>query len=540
MTTAPRAQDPRDDRAAQGLAPHHTAAGPDILRFETPRCTGVVDGSLEEGAAASLQRLLAQLAPAADAAGASPVDEPIDEPVDELADGTVVHVRIGRPVRLSIRPDTEVEATAAVRRFRRLCEAWRRGLPVVRPLAAGYLRSSPPAEPGLQRAFAVLAPPAGARRLAAIEWDLPLAASLGRLLRAAHDAGMHAPDLRPANLVVDAAGTPLLADGGVLRFAANAPETDERADSLAAFCAHLDGGCDAAAARALLDGYGAWPAVVERARRHARRLALRRLAAAGRAALRGGRDVEATVEDDGSRWLVRRDDARTARVREFAAASQRPSPLREGRRGAVWLLPELVVKQRDAAHGRHLVKAGAWLEFARIPHPQLIAFRSTGRTAWVFSARLAGRDLAARLALPAHAAEALDEVALLAMARDLGTSVGRLHAFGLRNRDLKLDNLVIDPASGRVAMVDLDGVRRRHPLDARGEGRDLGRLLGAWRALGHDHGQRVVRAFWRSYHRARRCTTMQSETGAPSAATTRLRRRIEARAREVAAARRDG
>ena len=141
----------------------------------------------------------------------------------------------------------------------------------------------------------------------------------------------------------------------------------------------------------------------------------------------------------------------------------------------------------------------------------------------VFVERLPGPDLARELreAPPPTAA-------LRTAARHLGRAVGRVHGFGLRNRDLKLENLVRDPATGVVSMVDLDGIRRRAPGESRGAGRDLGRLLAAWRALGRRDEDAVVRSFWAGYHRARRCLGQNPPR--------RLRRRIEERAREWLAA----
>mgnify|MGYP003339542291 FL=1 len=52
-------------------------------------------------------------------------------------------------------------------------------------------------------------------------------------------------------------------------------------------------------------------------------------------------------------------------------------------------------------------------------------------------------------------------------------------------------------------MVDLDGVLRKRPSDSRGQGRDLGRLLAAFRGEGSPGGLGTVLAFTRAYQRAR-------------------------------------
>ena len=79
-----------------------------------------------------------------------------------------------------------------------------------------------------------------------------------------------------------------------------------------------------------------------------------------------------------------------------------------------------------------------------------------------------------------------------------------MHAHGLGNRDLKFENLVRDPRDGAIAMVDLDGVRRRPSLDTRGRGADLGRLQAAFTAAGEPGGGPARRAFLRAYLRAHR------------------------------------
>jgi hypothetical protein len=106
-----------------------------------------------------------------------------------------------------------------------------------------------------------------------------------------------------------------------------------------------------------------------------------------------------------------------------------------------------------------------------------------------------------------------------------------LHAHGLRNRDLKFENLVRDPASGVIRAVDLDGVRRGAANDHRGQGRDLGRLLAAFRAAGSPGGAGTVSAFVRAYLRSHLRLLQRPPL-------LRIARRAEQRAAEWASAHR--
>jgi hypothetical protein len=83
-----------------------------------------------------------------------------------------------------------------------------------------------------------------------------------------------------------------------------------------------------------------------------------------------------------------------------------------------------------------------------------------------------------------------------------------MHAQGLRNRDLKLENLIVD--GDRVVPIDLDGVRLKRPTDRRGEAADLGRLEAAFAAAGAPHGDAARRAFLRGYTRALACLQHRS------------------------------
>jgi tRNA A-37 threonylcarbamoyl transferase component Bud32 len=73
-----------------------------------------------------------------------------------------------------------------------------------------------------------------------------------------------------------------------------------------------------------------------------------------------------------------------------------------------------------------------------------------------------------------------------ALWKKLAKAVARLHAAGVRQRDLKAPNILIaGHAAGaeRVTLVDLEGMaRRRHPVRSHTRARDLGRLAVSLRA----------------------------------------------------------
>jgi len=113
------------------------------------------------------------------------------------------------------------------------------------------------------------------------------AAAAGTLLRQAHDCGLHARDLHSGNLLQRPDGSLLLTDLTSAELA-NPLDEKQRAHALAYFCLDLDGLVDDAAARPLIEAYGASPALTEQAKREARRLRNRALSAFGRRAFRHG------------------------------------------------------------------------------------------------------------------------------------------------------------------------------------------------------------------------------------------------------------
>jgi tRNA A-37 threonylcarbamoyl transferase component Bud32 len=75
--------------------------------------------------------------------------------------------------------------------------------------------------------------------------------------------------------------------------------------------------------------------------------------------------------------------------------------------------------------------------------------------------------------LPPHRAREL--------ARELGRTVRRMHDWGLRNRDMKRDNVLVRRDGSGFVFLDLDGVRqtRKGPLDWDRRARDLAVLTGS-------------------------------------------------------------
>jgi tRNA A-37 threonylcarbamoyl transferase component Bud32 len=417
-----------------------------------------------------------------------------------LADDVAVHVKCFRGSGLSDRARTTLRGTGADRELRHLLTARQHRLPAVEPLAIA--RSTKAGGPSLLVTRTV---PGAVPFTFALPAAVQLAA--GKLLRRCHDLGLSPPDLHPGNLVVAGNASVWLLDLTSLRQLGEVDQR-ERARALAFFCQGLDGGALDRDAREFLHGYlGRQRPTTEL--RHAlkqaqNRLRLHALAAFAR---RSSRDCRHTEVRRGGRgephwYLHRTSDAASDARRQAAAAALAaapPAPDKEGRRGAVWLVDDLAIKQRTAAQARHLFAAHYQCLYAGVPQPLPVALRLCRGVGLVFARRLPWPDLASELRQGP-----LPEAAARRSAAHLGTAVGRLHAHGLRHRDLKFENLVRDPVTGAVHIVDLEGVRQKRPSDLRGQGADLGRLLAAWRAGGEPGGTAAVRNFLRRYVRARR------------------------------------
>jgi tRNA A-37 threonylcarbamoyl transferase component Bud32 len=411
--------------------------------------------------------------------------------------GVDVFVKVFRADTLVDRVRDLVRADRGQAECRHLAAAAALGLPAVEPLAHGFA-----VEGGHLRSFVVTRAAAGVP----FGFDAPADAqrAAGALLRRLHDGGVLVADLHPGNVLVDGDGAPRLLDLTSVR-RGEAASVRDRAGGLARFCNVLDGGALDPAAAELLAGYlaaGAMPpsfrAEVASA---ARRLRAASLHAFGRRAFRDCAHTQVDVRRRATpRWHWHLPEA-TASVRAACAAfAQAPgAPLKSGRRGSVWLHGDCAVKDRDAGAARKLWRASYWLAYAGVDAPQPVALRLHAGRGLVFVRRIGARSLADELA-----AAPPSPPAAVADAARLGRSVGRLHAHGLGNRDLKFSNLVRDPATGALAMVDLDGVRRRSATETRGRGADLGRLLAAFDAAGRPGGNPAVRAFLRGYVRAHR------------------------------------
>lgn len=436
-----------------------------------------------------------------------------------------VHVKVFRADKLSDRARDALRGERGAREAAHLLRARELELPAVEPLAFGMARDR-----GSERSFVVTRSLADARTF---DFGLPAEtrARAGALLRRMHDIGALASDLHPGNLLVGGDGEPWLIDLTSFRHGGE-PSSKQRAAALALFCQQLDGGPLDPAARPLLASYrdrGRLPPdfddLLVAATRRWRAAAL---PAFGRRSERACRHTAVEPRRRGRAqwfWFLGGEDgdAEAERASARALADAPPEPAKSGRRGAVWLADGLVMKQRAQSLARKLWRASYWLLFARVPTPQPVALRLFRGVGHVVTARVDGPPLGEELE------RGVDAATVTALAADLGRSVGRLHAHGLRNRDLKLDNLVRVPGTTRVLMTDLDGVRRKAPSDTRGRGADLGRLLAAFRAAGEPGGARAVAAFVRGYLRAQRGLLVTSPI-------RRILRRAEQRAGEWASA----
>jgi tRNA A-37 threonylcarbamoyl transferase component Bud32 len=484
---------------AEPTPPGTLPSGAGIMAVRGPHCTGFV--TIE--CADSLARWLAA-EPSLELRDARTIKESTVRTVlqgsipavsgDAESGALDVHLKLYRAVRWTDRARDALGGERGIVEFERLREARARGVPAIEPLAAGSCRRDDRA-----RSFLLTRTLPGATALSRTEWPAALAARVGSLLRLAHDRGLLANDLHPGNVLIDAAGEVVLCDLHSARW--DEPlATEARAHALAYFCAELAAGPLDPSAAPLLANYGAWPKLLHLATAAHARLRARGLVAFGRRATRACRHTEVLREGDQTTWFLTRDQSRLhPAAREFPCDDSR-EPIKSGRRGAVWLTAEFAVKRRPAPTARALFESAYRLLHAGVDAAPPIALRIRHGIGHAFFARAGEHDLAHELA-----DGRIDDAALLRFAGRFGNSVGRLHAFGLRNRDMKLENLVLDRERGAIVMVDLDGVRRKSLNDARGQAADLGRLLAAFEALQHPKHSRVVRAFWGGYLRARRC-----------------------------------
>jgi tRNA A-37 threonylcarbamoyl transferase component Bud32 len=471
----------------------HQVAGGAIVTVDTDRCTASV---LAEHASA-LRDLLATGSPE-DWAGFTAVKHSTVRTTRTGALGEVaVHVKLYRAVRFFDRARDLVRGARGEVEFHNLRRARERGLPAAEPLAFGVTKATPP------RSFLITRTVRDAQPLPRGPLPEATAAAAGRLLRRVHDAGLDAFDLHAENVLCDARGALWLVDLTTARFAAGL-DVAARARGLAFFTLELDGGPRHRAALPLLAAYAPSDAVRGKLAQTWRLLRVHGVDAFGRRATRAckhtsverpSRGVEVFRHSAGDRA-----NAALQKVLAPDFALDATSATKSGRRGGVWLHDEFVIKRRNRADATHLFRASYWLTYAGVAIAQPLALILRHDHGLVLSERLAAPDLAAEVASGALTPQSLREAAA-----HLGTAVGRLHGHGLRNRDLKFENLVRDPRTGAVCMVDLDGVRRKGSCDRRGQAADLGRLLAAFRAAHSPGGNDSLRAFGRSYTRARLC-----------------------------------
>ncbi|MCA8973473.1 MAG: hypothetical protein KDC98_02070 [Planctomycetes bacterium] len=443
-------------------------------------------------------------------------------------DGVPVHIKLFRADKLSDRARDSLRGQRGQRECQHLLQARALGLPAAEPLAFGMAAD----DEGL-RSFVIT------RTIAdSAPFDFAMAAAVhdrvGRLLRRLHDLGAEASDLHPGNLLVDGHGQPWLIDLTAFRHSGE-PKVSRRAHGLSIFCQHLDGGAIDRRARHLLEAYRNGAQVPLPHQLEAQlELATRRwradaLPAFGRRSTRNCRHTEVEPRRRGQpRWCWHLPGIDPAvRDRCHQALASPPDATKSGRRGGVWQLEELIMKRRDRGAAKKLWRAAYWLLFAGVDTARPVAMCLQPGAGHVFAARIDNVPLDRELQQGA-----MSPTAITACARALGRSIGRLHAHGLRNRDLKFDNLVRLPGSDRVAMVDLDGVRRKAAIDSRGSGADLGRLLAAFRQAGSPGGDATKRAFLRGWLRSHRDLLQRPPW-------RRVLRRAEQRAGEWFASHRD-
>lgn len=480
------------------MVPHRPTQGNDSLAHSEALVCGKATAAADPCIATALADLLAHDVAAWSQRGLSVVKQRTVRSVFRGSLGNVpVHVKVFRADTLADHVRDWLRAARGSKEADNLGKARALGLPVVEPLAHGFA-----VDDNRRLSFVVTRSVAG--QPFRFDLDAKVQHAVGRLLRRVHDLGVRLGDLHPGNLLVADDGAPHLLDLTTMAHGGE-PSLVQRARDLAFFCQELDGGALDPGARDLLAGYGAegaLPDVFQRELTFAtRRWRAAALPTFGRRAHRSCKHTEVPPRRRSVprwHWHLPGDCAeRREACERFAAAP--PAADKTGRRGAVWLTDTLVVKQREAAKAQHLWRASYWLTFARVPIAAPVALRLHGGLGFVFCARIQAPSLAAELA-----AGPLPPGRVADSARRLGAGIGRLHAHGLGNRDLKFDNLVRDPHTGEVCMVDLDGVRRRSAGEARGRGNDLGRLLAAFRGAGAPGGSATVRTFLRAYLRAHR------------------------------------
>ena len=437
---------------------------------------------------------------------------------------TAVHIKVFRADTIAAKAKKAMRTAKGEREAMHLTMAQKAGLPCVEPLAYGIAVDSSELNSFIVTRsvtgsdFAFPAPPT-------------VASAAGSLMRQAHDAGFEPLDLHQGNLLITDGGYPILCDLTSLRHAGEL-SVRKRAAGLAFFCNPIDAGPLDSLTRDFLRGYKAsgrpmadsFDAELARATRQLRAKSLKSF---GRRSMRACKHTDAESRRRATPWFFwhlsgdTEDKSRRNECRSFQ--SDKHEARRSGRRGSVWLTESMAVKDRDAGKARKLWLANYWMLFAKVPIATPVALCLHGSRGKVFTNRLLNEDLQTELQ-----AGKLSGDSIARCATALGNSIGRLHGHGLRNRDLKFDNLVRDPETDAIAIVDLDGVSQHAAEETRGCGRDLGRLLAAFFNADSPGGEQTLRRFLQAYVRTRR-RMLQSPP------MKRILKRAESRAKEWAA-----
>jgi tRNA A-37 threonylcarbamoyl transferase component Bud32 len=371
-----------------------------------------------------------------------------------------------------------------------------RGIPVVEPLAAARLRDG--------RQLVVLREEGGARSLQEIVLEgscrgrrrHDLARQVGEIFARMQNAGIRHRDPHAGNILVRPDATVLLADAWDLR-PGDYLAPDERAAALADFALFFLKHGNAVDRLLFWGAYGRGagftPEELEELRgRVAARIpdAFRRLARMrARKARRTARGVEAGtfegfVLGDLDRALLEEAVRRAARLEEGPHVIKRSPTAWTLALGDAYVAKVFLPKK--ATRPLRDLLCGTRAERALVAAEALFhrGFRGPPVVAVLRDREIAGRSLLVMRRVTdarplEEAAAALDPRAVRAAAARLGRALRRMHDWGLRHRDLKKDNVLLDGRGG-IVLLDLDGVREgRAALDWGRRARDLATLAGS-------------------------------------------------------------